>query len=344
MLVDIRANKPLGNFYLEDLRYNRTDFSLNTDFDLTPGWYKLVIEYPGSKLKLEEIIINEQALDILLYSGWFLEQRTGFKTSPGTTLFARGQFEIWIHTDMGLMIQTIYESIQRREFGSNLFDKYMHTVDRPMDLPEDCPAIIRNWFANGNGPRWWKKNNILTPYEALDPEVLADIDKAKLLDEMTNMCDYSKDNPKFALPLKGKELKGTRRGLRSGYELPYTELDELPGSEMKRLCEKAGIKRLLGCTLQMQYPGESFVPHVDEHYDPETKAVMQGPCSFMLDLSEDSSQHYFKVGRGGLIPLDVGCFANFNYAHATFNASDIPRPLCILNGKRDNTIDYLLMN
>ena len=66
MLVDIRANKPLGNFYLEDLRYNRTKFSLNTNFDLTPGWYKLVIEYPGSKLKLEEIIINEQALDIML--------------------------------------------------------------------------------------------------------------------------------------------------------------------------------------------------------------------------------------------------------------------------------------
>ena len=344
MLISIVANKPLQTYYLEDLRDKRIDFTLDTEFELAYGWYKLVVEYPGSKLKISDIVINTESLDRLLYTGWFREQDSDVKHSPGTTLYKPGQFELYIHSNMGVMWQTLYESIVGRDFGNDLFENYMHTVDKPVELSDEYPAQIRGFFAHSNGPRWWKKNTIVTPYETLQPEVLADIDRQKLHQEMKTMCDFVPDFKNVAFPKRGRELLGGRVNLRNSPYLPYTELDELPGEEIKRLCNKIGIKRLLAVTLQTQYPGEAFAPHVDVHYEQETKHNLQGPCSFVLDLSEDTTGHYFKVSQGGLIPLEHGTFFNFNYCHATYNDSEVVRPLAIIFGERDRELNWYLNN
>jgi hypothetical protein len=337
MLIDIQANKPLGNYYLMSLEDKSIDFTNGIEFDIKDGWYKLVIEYPESKLKIQEIKINNESLDRLIFTGWFLEESTQNKIQPGLVLYTKGQWEIWLHTNMGMMWQTLLESIVNTDFGSNLFEKYIHTVDKPIYLNDDYPQIIKGFFSNGNGPRYWKKNNIVTPYKTLDPDVLKNIDRKKLHNEMKAMCTFVKDSKKFAFPAKDKPIKGGRRAFRKGpysWDSPFTKIEELPGEELQRLCKILKFEELYTVTLQTQYPGETFAPHVDVHREEETKIHMQGPCSFILDLAEDTRGHHFKVGRSGCIPVDHGTFFNFNYAHATYNESNTIRPLCILNGKR----------
>lgn len=344
MLIDIIANKPLQNYYLQDVSDNIVNFTCGKHFDISYDWYKLVIEYPGSKLKIEDIHINGRSLENMIYSGWFLETHTGNRICPGTTLYTKGQYEIYVHANIGVMWQTLKESIVHKDFGTDLFEKYIHTVDKPISLSMEYPEHVRGFFAHSNGPRWWRKNSVTTPYETLSPNVLVDIDRKKLHTEMDAMCEFNRDSKYFAFPKKGAELKGGRRCYRESPYLPFTELEDLPGEELKKLCKLVGFKRMLAVTLQTQYPGETFAPHVDTHYEQETKQHLQGPCSFVLNLAENTEEHYFKVSQAGLINLDYGTFFNFNYCHATWNNSNAVRPLCILFGERDNEINWYLNN
>ena len=348
MLIDIKANKPLVNYYLMSLEDQHIDFTNGIEFDIKDGWYKLVIEYPGSKLKIEDIKVNNETLNRLIWSGWFLEESTQNKIQPSLVLYTKGQWEIWIHTNMGMMWQTLLESVVDTDFGTNLFEKYIHTVDKPIYLGEEYPQIIRGFFSVGNGPKYWRKNSVTTPYQSLEKQVLADIDKKKLLNEMLSMAKYRRDSEKFAFPKKGEEIKGGRHVLRKGPTIkdePLTLVEDLPGEELKKLCTILKFKGLLTVTVNTQYPGETFAPHVDVHNEQSTKEHMQGPCSFLLDLAEDTTGHYFKVSRGGLLNLSHGVFFNFNYAHATYNESKTLRPLCILNGVREREeLNYFLNN
>lgn len=349
MLIDIQANKPLGNYYLLSLEDQRIDFTNNVEFNVADGWYKLVIEYPGSKLKIEDIKVNNEDLHRLIWSGWFLEEGSQNKIQPSLVLYTKGQWEIWLHTNMGLMWQTLLESIVDTDFGGNLFEKYMHTVDKPIYLADEYPAIIKGFFSVGNGPRYWRKNSVVTPYNTLEPDVLQDIDRKKLYNEMTEMCKYEKDTfNKYAFSANNVPIKGGRRAFRKGpysWDDAFTKVEELPGEELQRLCKILQFEELYTVTLQTQYPGETFAPHVDVHSEKETKIHMQGPCSFILDLAENTTGHHFKVGSSGCIPVDHGTFFNFNYAHATYNESDNIRPLCILNGKRKiENLNFFLNN
>ena len=78
MLIDIKANKDLQVYYLQDINDNKIKFTVGEEFDLPYyGWYKLVIEYPGSKLKIEDISLNSSSLhdtNRLLYNSQAKEQ------------------------------------------------------------------------------------------------------------------------------------------------------------------------------------------------------------------------------------------------------------------------------
>jgi len=346
VLIDIVANKPLGEYYLVDLNDNRIDFDIKKNLNIADGWYKLVIKYPGSKLKIEDILVNGETLNRLIWTGWFVEERTGNKVQPSLTLYTKGHWEIWLNTNMGVMWQQLLESVVDTDFGTNLFEKYMHTVDKPIDIGEDYPAIIKGFFSHGSGPMWWRKNSVVTPFESFDENFLADIDRNKIHEEMKAMCEFNRDSKKFAFPAKGQSIKGGRRCYRKGpytTDEPLTKIADLPGAELQKLCNRLGFTGLLTVTLQTQYPGETFAPHVDVHSEQSTKEHMQGPCSFILDLADDTTGHHFKVGKSGCIPVKNGTFFNFNYAHATYNESNNIRPLCILNGvrKRDKLNFYL---
>jgi len=350
MLIDIKANKDLQVYYLQDINDNKIKFTVGEEFDLPYyGWYKLVIEYPGSKLKIEDISLNSSSLhdtNRLLYTGWFKEQ-SDKRTNPGTILYTKGQFELWIHSNIGAMSQRLLENIRMDHFTTNLFELYDHTVDLPIHISDDYPELIRGFFSHSNGPNWWRKNSVDTPYETLDSSILQDINKSKLHEEMKAMCGFNKDSKSYAFPKKGQPIKGGRQCYRSSpYDEvePWTEIEDLPGEELQRLCKILGFKRMGGVVLQTQYPGETFAPHADIHTEQHTKQYLQGPCSFILDLAPDTTGHYFKVSHGGLLNVDHGVFFNFNYAHATYNDSDTIRPLCILFGERDNELNWYLNN
>ena len=71
----------------------------------------------------------------------------------------RGVFKIWIHTQLGVLLERFLHQIANGKFGKNLFQDYMLTVDRPVKLKKQWPESIKTFFSNGDGPNWWHKNS-----------------------------------------------------------------------------------------------------------------------------------------------------------------------------------------
>ena len=105
MKLTIDSTRALGKHYLEALDYSKINFDLDQEFDLSEGWYKLVIKYAGEQTDISDIKINDQSINYYIYTGFFIEHATNKIHQPATALWTEGEFNIWIHTNLGYMIQ-----------------------------------------------------------------------------------------------------------------------------------------------------------------------------------------------------------------------------------------------
>ncbi len=340
--LSIDASVELQHYYLKNLSDEQIDFVSDKDFELQTGWYNLIVEYHGEKVEITDVKINGGSIGDLLYTGFFTETETGKKFQPANSLWTEGFYSIWIHTELGHLLQTHATSIRNGDFGKNLFDDYLFTVDKSIDVGEDWPEMIKSYFRHGNGPRWWKKDLKRTPYEVCGESLLEDCDKQKILKEIPLDCkvEVKYDMLNNKSNNKNKIMHGQMVRRNSVY--PYIEIDAIKGDEIKKLIRKLGFTKILNITLQTALPGQGFLPHIDDHYTRDCRKDIEGPVVFLWDLAQDTSEHLFKLGVAGLLPLDKGVFFNqFYYDHGTINDSSTDeRPLLIIHGKRDKELPY----
>jgi len=342
MLLTIDTNVELENYYLKSLRGEKISFVSNTAFDIETGWYNLIIEFHGEKIDITDITINGGSIGNYLHTGFFTENSTGKRFQPANSLWTEGYYSIWLHTEIGHMLQTHATSIRNGDYGKYLFEDYLFTVDKSIDLDDGWPEIIKSYFRHGNGPRWWKKGLKRTPYEVCDESLLKDCDKEKILQEISLDC---KTEIEYDMLIKEGHTKNTimkGQALRRNSVYPYVEVDTIKSNEIKKLINKIGFIKILNITLQTAQPGQAFAPHIDDHYTRDCKKDIEGPVVFLWNLAENSTRHLFKLNSSGLLPLDKGVFFNqFYYDHGTINDSDsAERPLLIIHGVRNKEINY----
>jgi hypothetical protein len=236
------------------------------------------------------------------------------------------------------MIQSLCETVRNGDYGKNLFEKYLLTVDKSIEMDPLWPEEIKSYFRHANGPRWWRKNTLQCPYEVCEEGLLKDIDKEKLINYLPFDCPTE---------LNYDELgKGDASGHMSGIAIrktsvyPFIDIDSFKGEEIKKLCKVLGFKKILNVTLQTMPPKVAFYPHIDDHYTRDCKEHIEGPAVFLWNLSDKQEGHYFKLGPAGLVPLQNGVFFNqFYFSHGTFNDSNVARPLLIIHGDRGQTYE-----
>jgi len=340
--LSIDTNVELKNYYLSNLSDGKVSFTSGTAFDIQNGWYNLIVEYHGEKVDITDITINGQSIGHFLHTGFFTETSTGKRFQPANSLWTEGFYSIWIHTEIGHMLQTHARSIRNGDYGKDLFDDYLFTVDKSIEVDDNWPEMIKSYFRHGNGPRWWKKDLKRTPYEVCEESLLQDCDKTKILREIPIDCEIEIE---YEMPTKESNTKNKimqGRAIRRNSVYPYIEIDTIKGDELKKLIRKLGFTKILNITLQTSLPGQAFAPHIDDHYDRDCREDIEGPTVFLWDLAEDTTKHLFKLGVAGVLPLDNGVFFNqFYYDHGTINDSNtVERPLLIIHGKRDKELPY----
>jgi len=343
MKISVDSSKPIQNYYLLNLHDKRINFAEGVEFDCATGWYNLIVEYSGEHIDITDIKINDESIEHFLHTGFFTEESTGKVFQPANAVWTEGYYSIWLHTEIGYLISTVSGGVRNGDYGKYLFDDYMLTVDKSIDIGKGWPEKMKSYFRHGVGPRWWRKGKKHTPYEPLAPEVLKDVDKVKLLRELEQDCQIEIDYPMLIEKELARSDTMHGRAMKRVSNYPFVELDDLVSETLREVAEKIGFKRLLNVTMQTATPGQAFRPHRDDHYTRDCREHIEGPVVFIWDLAADTRGHLFKLGYAGLVPIDHGAFFNqFYFDHGTINGSEtVDRPLLIMHGERDRNIGYL---
>jgi hypothetical protein len=337
MKLSVVTNHPLIEYYLEDLNDKKIFFKLDEEFDLPSGWYNLIIPFKGTNTEIKDIKINGASIGYVINTGFFTERTTGKIFQPANAIWNDGYYSIWLHTEVGMLIETIYRSITNGDYGKNLFEKYLLSVDKPVILDNTWPEITKSIFRNAHGPRWWKRNIVNTPYEPLEKNQLQHINKNLLLQEL-KMDLTHESNYEILNKFSGAE-KMKSYSIRKKSCLPLIDVKDLKSKYLQEFCELVGYKRVLNIRLQGLDPDCSYNVHIDDYVAGGCQQYLQGPSILLWNLSNNNNQSFFKLGEAGCLPIDNGVFFNHaRFAHTTINVSNSVRYLLIINGDRTDYI------
>ena len=322
MKLSIKSDKKITNFHLKDLLNREHQVKLDTDEKLTDGWYELNIFYVGTKIEIFDILINDISIKHILYTGYYIDT-SGKIHQPATALWDKnGCFKIWLHTNIGTLFQRIFDSIRNGDYGKNLFDKYVFTVDRPIKISQHFDSDIQSFFATGDGPHWWIKNNDKTPYL---PVNIKNIDREELLNELDKV-----------LPYKVTKKDGrVRKGIKETYTpvLPFIEINSIKSNIVQNFLKQIGYKRIIDMGVQTLKPGKSIRIHRDDHYDSDAYPFIRGCKKFYWSIKNPENV-YFKLGKSGILPLEKPLLTNtIEHTHSVVHEGNKDRISILIYGE-----------
>ena len=307
MKLSVKSQIQISKVFLKSLCGHCTSVELDKDIQIKDGWYEINFPYTGERTEITDIAINDESVRHLLYTGYYVDGNGTYHQPASAMWDTSGVFKIWIHTKLGVMFDRFMEEIPNGKFGSKLFDEFMLTVDRPIELKKQWPESIMTFFGHGDGPHWWsKKNRSLLPYEVIDdPQV----DKNAVIKETQNICRYTKKI------FNGKvTINSVRESCRP--ELPFYELDSQACPNLKKLIDTIGFTNILTIDTQILEPNSFLRMHKDDIYEKDVLPYIRNCKKFYWTLS-DPSECYFKISRSGLLPLDKPALINtVKYVHS----------------------------
>ena len=328
MKLDIVTDKPLLDFYLLDLHGDKIRFDLDKDFDILDGWYEIICESEESVIEIIDVTVNNNSVSHWIYTSYF-EYQDGAILQPSTHLHDKGKWRFWIHTNLAYYFQVMYQSITESYLGSNLFERYMLTVDRPVEFEHQYDPLVESFFKLGSGPRWWRKNTVSTPYRVIDNDYFQTQDKELLIQEMRDIF-HDKSHLWDAHP-KGTEMLSLREDGRT--VLPVIDIQDIPSAMIQEVVRQAGFKNVLNIFLSI-IPAESTIGiHIDDQYYRPGIRLLSGATQFNWPLTPQATT-YFRLGEAGLIPNDKPAFINpQRHTHSLVNDSSQARAVMYIYGE-----------
>lgn len=322
MQITVTSDNPLNQIYLKDLTHKKINISQNANIDIPHGWYELCVEYNGQKTEIQDILINDISIEYLIYTGYY-KDGNGNIHQPCTSVWDEGGiFSIWIHTEIGFLYQTIFDVIRNGDYGTNLFEKYMLTVDRPLKINDSWDPKLQSFFQHANGPNWWLLDNDFTPWKKIK---LPYIDVDQLLIELNEWLPYSKQKNDGTWCIQ--QLKP------GASDLPFVELDNIPDNNIKKLVTSIGYKRLIDISVQTLKPGASIQIHRDDHHKRQAYPYIKG-CKKFYWACQDAEGVYMKLGKSGLLPLENPLLINtLEHTHAVIHQGSKTRTSILAYGE-----------
>jgi hypothetical protein len=321
MKIDVKSTHRIDRYYLKDLQDRIIEFKMAEELQLPHGWYELNIEYTGNKNEFSEIVLNDIKLEEIIYTGYYVDGK-GLTHQPATAVWDEGGcFKIWLHTEVGVLFERTIRCLRSGDYGKNLFDNYLLTVDKPFTIDNGYPNDIKSFFANGDGPNWWHKNSKLMPYKKIP---VPDLDKSSIIKECNELCVHEKRHSKQGRPKQEYTVKSTHPDC--VFDLPFAEFDDNRFPTIKKLLDHIGMSRPLSVGINTLMPGNYFHIHRDDGAYARKGYKYTKGCRIFYWLLTKPEQVYYKFGRCGLIPLETPLFINpTEHVHSVINQSQEPR-------------------
>jgi len=322
--IEIESDAQIEDFFLLSLENEKIHFRNKQDIPLQNNWYELFVPFVGQKTEITDIKINNISIGHLLYTGYFENWRQE-KFQPATAVWEPGHFRIWIHPLVGYHCGQFYSQIRNSHFGSNLFEKYLLTVDRPVTISTEFPEKIRQFFSVGEGPKWWAKDSKNVPYKILDGSIVDQLanDIHKVEEICKNTCTMTK---------LSKGWHGTAwrpQGVGSASPESYTD-DSFNG--LGKILKQIGWKQILSVTSNMLDPHGYIPVHIDDYTKSKNLRYIEGPSKLYYTY-EGGEDVLFKLAGAGFVESHKPVLLNTNmFPHAVVNPSDRLRKSCTIYG------------
>lgn len=302
MLTKINCSDPVDYIQYQTLD-NSTKKVLST-FDLPSKWCKVII--PCVRQKIKSIQINNIDIKHILNSG------SQYKNT----------YTIWLHGDMDVLMERVFSCLDQEDLlkWTNLNKKYLLTESFNESTPVHLPSHIRNFYARGQGPYWWKKETNDLPYRKADLKY----DSKKLLASLD--LDLVYKDQKFYNDAKCKSLQ-------KNPELPLTPVVALKDNILKKFLTDAGFVSVL----QIQYVEMKPHSHIDLHRDDFNNSsglmYMKGASQLYCVLKGNPKKFKMRFSKAGSIDLSEPVFINNNsFVHSLHYQGDDVRGALLVYG------------
>jgi hypothetical protein len=321
MKLSISTDKALQKLYLLDINGRQHDIVLDKEHDLPHGWYELRIEYVDTKVEITDIKINNSSISHMIYTGYYTDQN-GQLHQPGTAVWDKGgYFSIWLHTEIGTMLQRMLETIKNGDYGKNLFENYVLTVDRPHYTKDHWPEHIKSFFRTSHGPQWWPMNHVDTPWMNCE---IGRVDTAKLVNDLKTFCTYNfEPRPGWRISQKKNKV----------CDLPFIEIEDIESQTIKDFVLSIGYSRLIDISVNEIDPGVYIDIHRDDYYNFKAYPYLKG-CKKFYWSCDGAEGVQFKLGRSGCLPHHRPLLINtIEHPHAVINEGSNTRTTIMAYGE-----------
>lgn len=328
--VSIESDHTIENFEVEDLFRNNITVNNNQNFDVASDWFLIKVPYCDVKNEIKKIKLNHVDIGYLMYTGWF-ENAKNEVFQPASAVWEDGFFKLWLHKNIGYYKWSLITQIANGDFGKNLFEKYMLTVDYSTELPDQYPDDVREFYKYPFGPRWWPKQDIIRPYKILTGKQFDTIDKKLLIAQAKKLTNFNGER------LKEKNWKFWR--YKEALDLPLLSLDNFNG-QLKELFNLVGFESIIDFSILELDPKSTIHIHIDDHLQRECWPIIAGCKKFYWTLT-DTDNAYFKLGEAGLVPLNYPLMMNTGmHTHSVVNDGNHTRIVLLVYGKINDNSSY----
>jgi hypothetical protein len=326
--VKIFTNPENAIFEVSAFDVENNPIHLLSDYN---GWYQLKLHNASDKFEILDIQINGCSIEHVIYTG-FAVNIVGQFLQPCLSVWKEVEFCIWLHTDLGILLNSIYSQIRNGDYGTNLFEKYSLTVDKPLILDSKYPESVKKFFAKSAGPHWWHKDNADFPYTvvpvASNREMIESLD---LLEQHMRTSTFY--NQPYRITIKGKN--GQWRQLDTPTWTKWSDpmpLDCMPINKIKEFLYNIGYRKIISYGILELDPYSYIDVHIDDHPDGKNLKYITGAKKLYMSYNTQENV-YFKLGNAGMLPLGEPLLINtVKHVHSVVNNSDKLRKVFMLYG------------
>ena len=312
---------------LVDLHGNKVD--LDSNFK---GWFKLSLKgATESTVEVIDITIDSESIEHAIYTGYAVTE-SGDILQPCTAFNKTLEFSIWLHTNLGDFFPRLYSQIRNGDYGTNLFHKYLFTVDKPLELDNNYPLSIKTFFKRATGPHWWHHNSDDLPYQLLDIEL-----DQELQTSIAQLEHYMQTETLDGIPFVRK-TKGQNKNWRQLSSPVLTSqadampLESIHSEYLQSLLYKIGYRKILSFSILELDPKSYIEIHIDDYYSSKNYKYLVGAKKFYVSFNVQD-KIYFKLGDAGILPLDKPLLINsLKHVHSVVNDSNQIRKAFMVYG------------
>lgn len=315
----IKSDNPISEFKVENLS-GQTVSIIDDLVYCSNDWHLLKIPYRGVKIEISDILINDVSVQHLLYTGWF-ENKQGKKFQPATAVWEPGNFYFWFHPNLGFMKGEIFSQIYNGDYGTNLFEKYLFTVDRPVNIPDTFPKDIQQFFATALGPKWWHKHDSYTPYQIVDNVFFGNM--VNEVHKVTKLCtqEINKNNEGEKWQAKSWSANEVISDSAISNADPF-KINDHSFEGFGKYFTKLGWTDVF-VLIDGDLGSHGWIPiHIDDHVQSKNWKYIRNRNKLYFTY-KNSDKILFKMHGVGILPIDKPLLINTaDHAHCVVNLGD----------------------